>query len=91
MECSYLRITNVCLSSSQRNNLHHQKLGEKHVCLKFPEEASLSGFTEELYCEARDGNEAVLTDVIVCEKYAVSLLFGSFFVKALHEVVMLNF
>lgn len=54
----------------QRNNLQHQKLGEKHVCLKFPEEGSLSGFTEELYCEARDGNEALHADVIVCEKYA---------------------
>jgi len=82
VECPYLRITNVCLSSSQRNNLQHQKFGEKHVCLKFPEEGSLSGFTEELYCEARDGNEALHADVIVCEKYAVSLL---------HEVVMLNF
>lgn len=41
--------------------------------MKLPEEASLSGFTEELYCEARDGNEAVHSDVIVCEKYAVRL------------------
>ena len=47
--------------------------------MKFPEEASLSGFTEELYCEARDGNEALHSDVVVCEKFAVSFFNHSAF------------
>ncbi|KAL9950809.1 hypothetical protein ACROYT_G043371 [Oculina patagonica] len=54
----------------QRNNLQHQKHGAKHVCLKFPEETSLSGFTEELYCGSHEETEAVHIDVIVCEKFA---------------------
>ena len=43
------------------------------MCLKFPEEASLLCFTEELFCGARDDTEAVLNVVTVCEKFAVSL------------------
>ena len=43
------------------------------MCLKFPEEASLLCFTEELFCGARDETEAVPTVVTVCEKFAVSL------------------
>jgi len=54
----------------QRNNLQHQKHGQKHVCLKFPEKTALTGFTEELYCGSHDENEAVHADVHVCEKYA---------------------
>jgi len=54
----------------QRNNLQHQKHGQKHVCLKFPEKSALSGFTEELYCGSHDETEAVHADVNVCEKYA---------------------
>ena len=58
---------------SQRCNERSQKHEEKHVCLKFPEEASLLCFTEELFCGARDETEAVLNVVTVCEKFAVSL------------------
>ena len=43
------------------------------MCLKFPEEASLLCFTEELFCGTRDETEAVPNVVTVCEKFAVSL------------------
>ena len=52
--------------------MQHQRQGQKHVCLKFPEKTALTGFTEELYCGCHDENEAVRADVNVCEKYAVS-------------------
>lgn len=61
------------LFSSQRYNECSQKHEEKHVCLKFPEEASLLCFTEELFCGARDETKAVPNVVTVCEKFAVSL------------------
>ena len=48
------------------------------MCLKFPEEASLLCFTEELFCGARDETEAVLNVVTVCEKFAVSLSQNTF-------------
>lgn len=48
------------------------------MCLKFPEEASLLCFTEELFCGARDETEAVLNVVTVCEKFAVSLSENTF-------------
>ncbi|XP_068676879.1 target of EGR1 protein 1-like [Montipora foliosa] len=55
---------------SQRNNLQHEKSGEKHVSVKFSEDAPLHSFTEELYCETRGDNENVHTDVVVCETFA---------------------
>ena len=65
-------IASVCSLFSQRTNIHHQNQGRKNVCPKFREEASLSSFTEHIYCGARDESEAVNVDVMVCEKFAVS-------------------
>lgn len=48
------------------------------MCLKFPEEASLLCFTEELFCGARDETEAVPNVFTVCEKFAVSLSQNTF-------------
>lgn len=61
---------------SQRNNLQRQQIGEKHVCAKFPREALLSGYVEELNCETRDYKESVHRETpMVCKKFKVSSVF----------------
>ena len=71
----FLSFKTICFFASQRSNLQHQENGDKHIFIKFPEEASFSAFTEELNCEMRVKNEAACRDVAVCEKFAVSLSF----------------
>lgn len=43
------------------------------MCVKFPREALLSGYVEELNCETRDYKESVHRETpMVCKKFKVS-------------------